>query len=167
MGAGDSRRAEEGGRDHLSDRERRVGSRPQRVLVVDDQQDLRDLWECWLTICGFRVCHAENGLEGVLAATAHPPHLILMDIWMPVMDGWRATQLLKEAPQTAHVPIVALTAVGDCEDSVARAEAVGCDAFLCKPCEPDDLLQSIRNVLRRARLRLGPVRLPLATPREG
>jgi CheY-like chemotaxis protein len=131
--------------------ERRFGSRPQSILVVDDHRDLRDLWECWLTFCGFKVHHAENGLEAVLAATAHPPQLILMDLWMPVMDGWRATRLLKAAPQTAHVPVVALTALGPCDDAPERAKAVGCDAFLCKPCEPDHLLDSIRKVLGRSR----------------
>jgi two-component system, cell cycle response regulator DivK len=147
--------------------ERRYGSRPQRILVVDDYRDVRDLWICWLSQWGFQVDEAQNGLEAVQCATAAPPALILMDISMPVMDGWRATEILKASPQTAHVPVVAVTALGSVEDYAARAAAAGCDALVSKPCELADLLRHIRNVLGRSRDRLGrsvvaAVDLPLA-----
>jgi two-component system, cell cycle response regulator DivK len=122
---------------------------------VDDQRELRELWDCWLTSWGFEIHQAQNGLDAVRSATAHPPQLILMDIEMPVMDGWRATELLKAAPQTAHIPIVVLTGLGTFDDSAARAKAVGCDAFLRKPCKPLDLVQQIREVLGRPPRRPG------------
>jgi CheY-like chemotaxis protein len=131
--------------------ERRYGVRPQPILVIDDCPDVRDLWNCWLSLLGFQVREAENGWDGVRYATAAPPALILMDICMPVMDGWRATEILKTSPQTAHVPIVAVSALGTAASCAARAAAVGCDAFVSKPCELADLLGHIRHLLRRSR----------------
>jgi CheY-like chemotaxis protein len=104
---------------------------------------------------GFQVHEAQNGWEAVQHATAAPPALILMDISMPVMDGWRATEILKASPQTAHVPVVAVTALEAIEDCAARAVVVGCDALLRKPCELADLLGHIRRVLDRSRPRSG------------
>jgi two-component system, cell cycle response regulator DivK len=131
--------------------ERRSGSRPQRILVVDDHRDLRQMWNCWLSLMGFQVHEAQNGWEAVQHATAAPPALILMDISMPVMDGWRATEILKASPETAHVPVVAVTALEAIEDCAAHAVVVGCDALLRKPCELADLLGHIRRVLGRSR----------------
>jgi two-component system, cell cycle response regulator DivK len=136
--------------------ERRHGLRPQRILVADDVADVRELWTCWLSQWGFHVVEAENGLEAVRCATAAPPTLILMDISMPVMDGWRATEILKALPATAEVPIVAITAAGSIEHYAARAAVAGCDALVSKPCELFALLHHVRSALRRSRDRAGP-----------
>ncbi len=145
--------------------ERRYGSRPQPILVVDDCPDMRELWHCWLSALGFRVHEAQNGLEAVRSAKTASPHLILMDICMPVMDGWRATQVLKTSPQTAHIPVVALSAVGTLVRWAARAAEVGCDVFVSKPCELADLLGHIRDLLRRSRPRTAASVVPaVATP---
>jgi two-component system, cell cycle response regulator DivK len=131
--------------------ERRSGSRPQPILVVDDYPDLRDLWKCWLSSLGFQVHEARNGWEAVQHATVAPPVLILMDISMPVMDGWRAAEILKASPETAHVPIVAVTALEAIDECAARAAVIGCDGVFRKPCELADLLGHIRMVLGRSR----------------
>lgn len=104
----------------------------------------------WLTFWGFEVEEARDGLEAVKRASARPPHLILMDLWMPVMDGWRATRELKASPKTRHVPVLALTAQGPERDG-GRAEEAGCEVLLQKPCDPDDLLAHIRRALGRLR----------------
>src|SRR4051812_16592696 len=84
--------------------------RPPRVLVADDSDDIRDLWCAWLTFWGFEVDEAANGREAVEKARNSPPDLVLMDLWMPVLDGLDATARLKAAKETAHVPVLALSA---------------------------------------------------------
>lgn len=104
----------------------------------------------WLTFWGFEVEEARDGLEAVKRALARPPHLILMDLWMPVLDGWRATEQIKASPKTAHVPVLAVTAQGP-EADRGRAKAAGAEVLLQKPCDPDDLLRHIRRILGRLR----------------
>ena len=121
--------------------------RPQRVLVVDDDADLRHLWELWLTFWGFAVEEASNGVEAVQKALTFRPHIVLMDIWMPVLDGLAATKQLKTHKQLKDVPILALSA-----DAYApapeRAIDAGCRAFLPKPVNPDALLDAVRAALK-------------------
>ena len=122
--------------------------RPQRVLVVDDSDDIRDLWRTWLTIWGFAVEEARNGAEGVQKALADPPDLILMDLGMPVMDGFTATERLKADSRKLGVPVLAMSAqtfVPGPHQGTAAAPA----PFITKPCDPDVLLSHIRNALGR------------------
>lgn len=128
--------------------ERRVLPRPQRVLVVDDSADLREVWREWLTLWGFHVEEAENGLEAVLKAKAAPPALVLMDLTMPVLDGIGAAEQLKADPATAPVPILAISADLMSAAPETAIEA-GCDVFLPKPIRAAHLLEEIRQAFRR------------------
>lgn len=117
-----------------------------RVLLVDDYPDARDMYRVYLTFSGFEVIEAENGLEAIQMASDTPPDIILMDLSLPVMDGWEATRRLKSDPRTAGIPVVALTGHALAGISEGAREA-GCDAFVTKPCLPDDLVREIRRVL--------------------
>ena len=120
-----------------------------RVLIVDDSNDIRDVWHDWLTIWGFEVDEAANGEEAVEKAIAHRPDLVLMDWTMPVCDGLHATERLKAIPATAAVPVLALSA-----DTFAptpqEAIGAGCANFLGKPISPECLLNEIRRAIRIA-----------------
>jgi CheY-like chemotaxis protein len=126
--------------------ERRVLPRPQRVLVVDDSADVRELWSMWLQFWGFAVEQATNGLEGIRKARTFQPHLVLMDLWMPVVDGLTATETLKGDPHMKDVPVLALSA-DTFSPMRARALEAGAECFLPKPVNPDDLLEAIRDSL--------------------
>ena len=130
--------------------ERRQRTRPQRVLVVDDNADIRELWRMWLDFWGFDVQEARDGAEAVHKALMDPPDLVLMDLWMPVLDGVEATRQLKEDARTAHVPVVALSAQAGSPSAADVAEA-GAHTFVRKPCDPDELLRHIRSALTRLR----------------
>jgi two-component system cell cycle response regulator DivK len=118
----------------------------QLVLVVDDYQDARELYAQCFTLAGFRVAEASSGAEAVEKALELAPDIILMDLSLPVMDGWEATRRLKAAGQTKHIPVVALTshALAGFADSAKQA---GCDAFVTKPCLPDRLVDEVRRLL--------------------
>ena len=132
--------------------ERRAIPRPQRVLLVDDSRDVREMWKMWLTIWGFAVEEASNGAEAVQKARDTDPALVLMDLCMPVLDGLGATERIKANPLTAHIPILALSAAAP---PVGRAEAAGCDVLLRKPLEPQELLEHIRASFAARRLASG------------
>lgn len=120
------------------------------ILVVDDYQDAREMYAEYLQFSGFRVAEARNGNEAVSQAFALTPDLILMDLSLPGMDGWEATRLLKADERTRHIPIVALTghALAGASEGARRA---GCDAFVTKPCLPDDLVVEVRRMLGAVR----------------
>jgi len=120
------------------------------VLVVDDSAEIRELWRLWLTFWGFSVDEARNGHDAIQKATQSQPDLILMDLWMPVVDGVEAMRRLKADSRTSHVPVLALSAQTHAPDS-STALAAGADAFLAKPCDPDRLLDHIRMVMGRPR----------------
>jgi CheY-like chemotaxis protein len=125
------------------------------VLVVDDDPDLRHLWELWLTFWGFAVEEASNGLEAIKKARTFQPHLILMDIWMPVLDGLLATRTMKADPAMKDIPVLALSADAF-PPAPEKALEAGCDAFLPKPVNPDTLLDNIRVAMRRLTARRQP-----------
>jgi CheY-like chemotaxis protein len=126
--------------------ERRILPRPQRVLVVDDSPDVRELWTMWLQFWGFAVEQATNGLEAVRKARTFQPHLVLMDLWMPVVDGLKATEALKADPHMKDVPVLALSA-DTFSPASQRALDAGAERFLAKPVNPDALLDAIRDAL--------------------
>jgi CheY-like chemotaxis protein len=128
--------------------DRRTLPRPQRVLIVDDSEDIRELWRLWLTFWGFEVEEAPDGAEAVRRAKAHRPDLVLMDLWMPVLDGLDATVQLKANQATTDVPVLALSA-DVFPPTPDRARAAGCEAILAKPHDPDTLLAEIRSAFRR------------------
>ena len=120
------------------------------MLVVDDSADIRELWRLWLTFWGFSVAEATNGYDAIQKATQHQPDLILMDLWMPVVDGIEAMRKLKADSRTSHVPVLAVSAQTYAPDSSTALDA-GADAFLTKPCDPDRLLDHIRLAMGRLR----------------
>jgi CheY-like chemotaxis protein len=122
------------------------------VLVVDDFVDAREMYGEYLKFCGFRVAEAQNGVEAVEKAKRLKPDLILMDLSMPVVDGWEATRRLKADTVTKEIPVVALTGhamIGHSES----AQNAGCDVVITKPCLPHDLIKQIRKVIGGPRKR--------------
>ena len=114
-----------------------------RILYVEDNDDIIYMLERRLKRAGFTVLIARDGAEGVTMAGAELPDLILMDMGLPVVDGWEATRQIKAAEQTKHIPVIALTAnamSGDRE----KALAAGCDDFDTKPVELDRQLGKIQ-----------------------
>ena len=95
---------------------------------------------------GYAVTEALNGEEGIAKARSERPDLILMDISIPVIDGWEATQVLKHDPQTREIPIIALTAHALASDR-EKAMEVGCDGYLAKPCEPRAVVAEVQRFL--------------------
>jgi two-component system, cell cycle response regulator DivK len=120
--------------------------RPPTVLIVEDNEDNRIVYSTMLRHFGFAVDEAENGAEGILKARSNLPDLILMDIAIPLVDGWEAVRRLKKDPTTAHIPIVALTAHAMPADR-ERAIQVGCDGYLAKPCEPRAVVEEVKRIL--------------------
>ncbi len=121
-----------------------------RILVVDDYEDARTLYAEALRESGFVVWTASDGAEAVAKAHQHRPHAIVMDLAMPIVDGFSATQTLKADPRTRGIFILALT--GHAERSfVGRAYASNVDAIMLKPCSPLDLVARIRAESSRGR----------------
>ncbi len=117
-----------------------------RILVVEDQEDNRQILRDLLTNAGYDLVEAENGEEALTAAERQRPDLILMDIQLPVLDGYEATRRLKAHPELRATPIIVITsyALSGDED---KAFAAGCDAYVTKPYSPRMLLAKIREFL--------------------
>jgi two-component system cell cycle response regulator DivK len=121
-----------------------------KILYVEDNEDNIYMLEKRLKRAGFDVLIARDGAQGVTMAAAELPDLILMDMGLPVLDGSEATRRIKAAPQTRHIPVIALTAnamTGDRE----KALAAGCDDFDTKPVELPRLLAKIQALAPEAR----------------
>jgi len=116
------------------------------VLLVEDNEDNRIVYSTILRHFGFHVVEAPNGEAGIAAARSESPDLILMDISIPIVDGWEATRTLKRDPLTRHIPIIALTAHALAADR-ERARAVGCEGYLAKPCEPRVVVAEVQRFL--------------------
>jgi two-component system cell cycle response regulator DivK len=117
-----------------------------RVLLVDDYPDAREMYTEYLEFSGFDVVEAGNGMEALQKAVDASPDIILMDLSLPVMDGWEATRRLKADARTSAIPVVALT--GHALAGISEgAKKAGCDAFVTKPCLPEDLVREIRRIL--------------------
>jgi two-component system, cell cycle response regulator DivK len=116
------------------------------VLIVEDQLELRQLYVEQLCQSGFDVIEAVNGADAVVKTSSERPDVVLMDLSLPVVDGWEATRRLKANASTAHIPVVALTA-HDGAGELLRATRAGCDWFVPKPCPPHALIAEVRRVL--------------------
>lgn len=118
----------------------------QRILIIEDQEDNRRILRDLLESVGFELFEATTGEEGVrLAETAHPD-LILMDVQMPVLDGYEATRQIKAQTGLRNVPIIVVTSYALSGDD-AKAKAAGADAYVAKPFSPRKLLATIRKFL--------------------
>jgi CheY-like chemotaxis protein len=119
------------------------------VLLIDDVDDNTDMYAQYLEFEGFEVQTALDGDVGVEKAHALRPKVIVMDLSMPVVDGWQATRALKADEATRAIPIIVLTAhaLSGTADTVAAA---GADAYLVKPCLPEDLAAEVRRQIERA-----------------
>jgi two-component system cell cycle response regulator DivK len=121
-------------------------SRKPIVLLVDDYPDAREMYAEYLEFSGFEIVQAGNGVEAIERALDSHPDVILMDLSLPVMDGWEATRRLKADERTSAIPVLAVT--GHALSGVSNdAKKAGCDGFITKPCLPEDLVTEIRKVL--------------------
>ena len=118
----------------------------QRILVIEDQEDNRIILRDLLTSADFEVIEALNGQEGVDMAEAEKPDLILMDIQLPVLDGYQATRQIKANPSLSLIPIIAVTSYALSGDE-AKAMAAGCDGYITKPFSPRLLLEKVREFM--------------------
>lgn len=119
-----------------------------KILVVDDYDDVREMYAEYLEHMGYEVQTARNGQEALDAARESPPDVILMDLSLPVLSGWDATQRLKTDAATRDIPVMALTG-HVFAPSAERAREAGCDAFIAKPALPDQVAEQIEALLQK------------------
>ena len=124
-----------------------------KVLVVDDEEFVRQLIQIKLKFCGIETIEAGNGIDAVEKAISEKPDLILLDVMMPRMNGFEACQRLKASPETAHIPIVMLTARGD-PSAKERGENAGALEYLTKPFSPQKLAERVIEILNQFDTRL-------------
>jgi two-component system cell cycle response regulator DivK len=118
-----------------------------RILVVEDTENNRRILNDLLTNAGFEVMEAGDGEKGVAIATECRPDLILMDIQLPVVDGYQATRQIKSNPILRQIPIIAVTSYALSGDE-AKARAAGCDGYVAKPFSPRVILTTVREFLK-------------------
>jgi two-component system cell cycle response regulator DivK len=116
------------------------------ILVVEDQEDNRQILRDLLTSADYEMTEAENGQEALDAVAKQKPDLILMDIQLPIMDGYEATRRLKGNPAYKDIPIIVVTSYALSGDE-GKARDAGCDAYVTKPYSPRQLLAKIREFL--------------------
>jgi two-component system, cell cycle response regulator DivK len=119
------------------------------LLIVEDNEMNRDMLSRRLQRRGYQILIATDGAEGLAAARGHNPDLVLMDMSLPIIDGWEATRQLKSGEGTRNIPIIALTAHAMSGDRQKAVDA-GCDDFDTKPIELERLLEKIEQCLARA-----------------
>ena len=117
-----------------------------RILVVEDQPDNRQIIRDMLAPTDYEITEVENGEEALAAIAKQRPDLILMDIQLPIMDGYEATRRVKADPELNSIPIIAVTSYALSGDD-GKAHAAGCDAYVTKPYSPRELLAKIRQYL--------------------
>jgi len=117
-----------------------------RILVVEDTEDNRRILRDLLTRAGFELIEAMDGESGVSMAIMHRPDLILMDIQLPIFDGYEATRRIKANPETRNIPIIAVTSYALSGDE-NKALAAGCDGYVAKPFSPRRILAMVQEFL--------------------
>jgi two-component system, cell cycle response regulator DivK len=117
-----------------------------QVLLVEDNDDNRLIYATILCHYGYIVVQAPNGLDGVNMADLHRPDLIIMDISLPIIDGLEATRRIRANPNTARIPVLAVTAHALDSDRERVIDA-GCNQYLAKPVEPRHLLQQVERMI--------------------
>jgi CheY-like chemotaxis protein len=124
-----------------------AGVESRLVLVVDDSEDNRVAYAEYLEFLGYRVEQAADGQQAVALTQRLEPDAVVMDMSLPVMDGWEATRRIKADPRTCDIPVIALSGFGPGDPS-HDVRASGSDAFLTKPCLPERLVATIEDLLR-------------------
>ncbi len=117
-----------------------------RILVVEDNEAIREILRNYLSRSGFEVVTVVDGIEALLKVSDYRPDLILMDMGLPKLNGWQTTQRLRARPESARIPIVALTAYV-LDDERNQALHAGCDAFVAKPIDFTLLMSTITDLL--------------------
>ena len=120
-----------------------------RILLIDDEDDILEFIRYNLTKAGYEVYTARNGAEGLQQAAAHRPHLILLDVMMPTMDGYTFLKTMRDSGSS--IPVLIITARDSAED-VRKAFTMGTDDFMVKPVDDVEMILRIRALLRRARI---------------
>ena len=118
---------------------------PKKILIVEDEANIRELLRLYLEREGYTVIEAENGVEGIKQWKSEKPDMILLDVMMPVMDGWT---VCKEIRAESDVPIIMITAKGETADRVSGLE-MGADDYIVKPLEMPEVIARVRAVFRR------------------
>ena len=118
----------------------------QRILIVEDTEDNRRILRDLLTAAGYDLLEAADGEAGVEMAARHKPDLVLMDIQLPLIDGYEATRRIKADPALKHIPILAVTSYALSGDE-EKTRAAGCDGYVAKPFSPRQLLGKVRELL--------------------
>jgi two-component system, cell cycle response regulator DivK len=116
------------------------------ILIVEDQEDNRIILRRLLSKAGYDLIEAMNGEDGVALALSKRPDLILMDIQLPIVDGYEATRRIKSNAELKSIPVIAVTSYALSGDE-AKARAAGCDAYVAKPFSPRQLLAKVREYL--------------------
>jgi two-component system, cell cycle response regulator DivK len=117
-----------------------------RILVIEDTDDNRRIFRDLLGPAGYELLEALDGEQGVAMAAAERPDLILMDIQLPIVDGYEATRRIKANPDLRHIPIIAVTSYALSGDE-AKSRAAGCDGYLAKPFSLQQVLDAVQNFL--------------------
>jgi two-component system cell cycle response regulator DivK len=120
-----------------------------RILVVEDQEDLREIARFALEGAGYEVVEAATGAEGIAKAETEHPDLVLMDIQLPLIDGYECTRRIKALPGMARTTVIAVSSFAMKGDE-ERARAAGCDGYVTKPYSPRQLVDLIRQFSARA-----------------
>jgi two-component system, cell cycle response regulator DivK len=118
------------------------------ILVVEDQEDNRQILRDLLASAGFRMVEAHDGRQALAVARSERPDLILMDIQLPLVDGYEATRSIKRDPELKHIPVIAVTSYALSGDEKKALEA-GCDAYIAKPYSTRSLLAKIGQFLEQ------------------
>ena len=118
------------------------------VLIVDDDEDARELYAWCMRAAGWIVEAVPNGEDALFVTAVLAPDAIVMDLRLPVIDGFEATRRLKADPDTRHIPIVAISGT-DQQQSQAFATEAGFEAFVAKPCPPEDLREFLETLIER------------------
>jgi DNA-binding response OmpR family regulator len=121
---------------------------PHKILIVDDEPHIAQIMKLTLEDSGYEVTVAHDGAKGLEMAKESGPDLILLDLMLPSIDGYKICRLLKLDEKYQHIPVILVSAMGEPHD-IELGEDAGADAFLSKPFRPDDILSHVRDVLSR------------------
>ena len=131
----------------MTQTERQTAALLPRVLIVDDERRNRDLIEVMLSAEGYNLLTASSGEEAIMTVASERPDLVLLDVMMPGMDGYQVAMRLKGDAETAHIPIIMLSALDD-RNSRMHGLSAGAEDFMTKPVNRTELCLRVRNLLR-------------------